>query len=197
MKINQNFTQVTLISIGILLILATYFLYPQIKQKKIYTEQTQIEEKEKVELGKEKTNVFENVEYKGFYDLDKSFFVKSEKAVIFEEDSDVVHMKDMHVTLYMDDGRIVIITSDEGRYNKVTYDCFFEKNVKATDGKTVILAENLDLISTEDAAAVYNNVNLNSDSGTLRADKVYYDFQKKYYRISMFDKKKVKIKLIE
>ena len=77
------------------------------------------------------------------------------------------------------------------------YDCFFEKNVKATDGKTVILSENLDLLASEDIATIYNNVRLNAEKGLLRADKVEYDFEKKFYRISMFDDTRVKIKLIK
>jgi len=103
----------------------------------------------------------------------------------------------MHVTLDMDDGRVIIITSDKGRYNKATYDCFFENNVKAIDGKTTVLAENLDLLATEDSATVYNNVFLTNDKGSLRADKVYYDFETKHYQVSMFSDDKVKIKLIK
>ena len=103
----------------------------------------------------------------------------------------------MHVTIHMRGGRIINITSDSGSYNKSTYDCFFEKNVKATDGKTVILSENLDLLASEDIATIYNNVRLNTEKGLLRADKVEYDFEKKFYRISMFDDTRVKIKLIE
>ena len=97
----------------------------------------------------------------------------------------------------MRSGKIINITSDSGSYNKATYDCFFEKNVRATDGKTVILSENLDLIASEDIATIYNNVRLNSDKGLLQADKVEYNFEKKFYRISMFDDTRVKIKLIE
>ena len=74
---------------------------------------------------------------------------------------------------------------------------FFEKNVKATDDKTIILSENLDLIASEDIATIYNNVRLNSDKGSLQADKIEYNFEKKFYRISMFDDTRVKIKLIE
>ena len=97
----------------------------------------------------------------------------------------------------MRSGRIINITSDSGIYNKSTYDCFFEKNVKAMDGKTIILSENLDLIASEDMATIYNNVRLNSDKGSLQADKIEYNFEKKFYRISMFDDTRVKIKLIE
>jgi len=142
-------------------------------------------------------NIFENVEYKGLYDFDNPFAVKSKKAYILEEESEVIYMTDMHVTIHMRGGRIINITSDSGSYNKATYDCFFEKNVKATDDKTIILSENLDLIASEDIATIYNNVRLNSDKGSLQADKIEYNFEKKFYRISMFDDTRVKIKLIE
>ena len=95
------------------------------------------------------STAFENIEYKGIYDLNKPFKVKSEKAYILNEDPDIVYMQNMHVILYLNDERIVNITSDKGKYNKVTYDCFFEQNVKATDGSTKIFAENLDLLAAK------------------------------------------------
>ena len=61
----------------------------------------------------------------------------------------------MRVDLYLNDGRIVSITSNDGSYNKVTYDCFFENNVKATDGETKILSDNLDLLATENFMKIY------------------------------------------
>ena len=66
----------------------------------------------------------------------KTFTVNSEKAYILKNDPDIVYMTNMHVILYLSKGRVVNIVSSQGRYNKVTYDCFFEKNVKATDGET-------------------------------------------------------------
>ena len=64
----------------------------------------------------------------------------------------------MKVTVSMKDGRTITITSDKGKYNKITYDCYFENNVKATDGKTVINADNLDFLANEDFATIYNNL---------------------------------------
>ena len=109
----------------------------------------------------------------------------------------VVNMMEMYVTLHTNDGRIIIITSDKGSYNKKNYDCFFENNVKATDGETEIFAENLDLVSSNESAAVYNDVVLINDRGSLQADKVDYNFETKYYKISMFNNSKVKVKLIK
>ena len=193
MTTNKRIIQLGLISIGLFLILTTYFLYPKFLKEEAdkdgMIETDSIESKER--------NTFENVEYKGLFDSGKQYTVKAEKAYILVKEPDVVYMTNMHVTLDMDDERVIIITSDKGRYNKVTYDCFFENNVKAIDGETTVLAENLDLLATEDSATVYNNVFLTNDSGSLRADKVYYDFETNHYQISMFSDKKVKIKLIK
>ena len=203
MTTNRKIVQLSLISIGFLLILVTYFLYPKINEDKLFKEN--ILENSVVETDDNITeddvsdgrSIFENIEYKGLYDINKPFTVKSKRAYILEEDADVVYMTNMHVALDMKDGRIIIITSDKGRYNKKTYDCFFEDNVKATDSKTIVLAENLDLLATEDSAFIYNNVILTSEKGSLRADKIDYDFETKYYQVSMFNDKKVKIKLIK
>ena len=195
MTTNKRIVQLSLISIGLFLILATYFFYPMFIKNKFFEEET-VKENVIATDGKE-SNAFENVQYKGIYDIDKQFTIKAEKAYILKKDPDIVYMTNMHVALDMDDGRVIIITSDKGRYNKVSYDCFFENNVKAIDGETTVLAGNLDLLATEDTATVYNNVFLTNDKSSLRADKVYYDFETKYYQVSMFSDKKVKIKLIK
>jgi len=198
MTANKRIVQLSLISFGLFLILATYFFFPKITKNKFLEEETVKDDVIKTAMTDSKErNTFENVEYKGLYDINKPFKVKSEKAYILIKDPDIIYMTNMHVTLDMDDGRVIIITSDKGSYNKVTYDCFFENNVKAIDGETTVLAENLDLLATEDSATVYNNVFLTNDKGSLRADKVYYDFETKYYHVSMFNDEKVKIKLIK
>ena len=193
MTTNKRIVQLILISIGLFLILATYFFYPKfLKEVAVKDDMMKID----ITENKER-NTFENVEYKGLYNIDKTYKVKAEKAYILIKEPDVVYMTNMHVTFDMDDGRIITITSDKGSYNKVTYDCFFENNVKAVDGETTVLSENLDLITTEDFAIAYNHVFLTNDEGSLRADKIHYDFETKSYRVSMFTDKKVKIKLIK
>jgi len=190
----QKKIQLTLISIGALLILLTYFYYPIISGKKITDRSVT---KSLDVTAPEQSSTFENVEYKGLYDFDKPFIIQSEKAYILNEDPDVVYMSKMHVMLHLKDGRIVNITSDKGKYNKVTYDCFFEQNVKAEDGETEIFAENLDLLATKDSVEIYNKVNLNNSEGFLFADKINYNFEKKYFKVSMFEDKKIKMKLVK
>ena len=137
------------------------------------------------------------MEYKGLYDLNKPFTIKSEEAYILNEEPDIVYMNSMHVILYLSDERIVNITSDQGRYNKVTYDCFFEKNVKATDESTIILADNLDLLANKNYIEVYNNVTLDHTAGYLEADKINYNLETKHFKVSMFDEESIRMKIIQ
>tara|TARA_B100000315_G_C14442337_1_gene525295 strand:- start:213 stop:800 length:588 start_codon:yes stop_codon:yes gene_type:complete len=192
----QKKIQLILVSIGFLLILLTYFYYPYIKKDRLAEKQSIQEDFDKTSTRDRSTN-FEYVQYKALYDLDKPFTVESEKAYILNEEPDVVYMTNMHVTLYLSDLRSVIITSDKGKYNKATYDCFFEQNVKATDGETEIFADNLDLLATKNSVEIYNNVNLYNIEGSLKADKIDYDFETKYFKVSMFEDKRVKMKLIK
>ena len=196
MKENRKLIQIILIFTGLFLIIATYFYYPKINENKLRGSVIQDKPNDTTDEAR-KDNIFENVEYKGLYDFDKPFIILSEKAYILSENPNIIYMTNVEVTINMNDGRTVIITGDKGTYNKKTYDCFFENNVKATDEETIIRSENLDLFASKDIVSIYNNVNLINKNGSLKADKVDYDFKTQYYKISMFNDKKVKIKLIE
>ena len=196
MKKKQQGIQLALVSIGILLIIATYFYFPSIKKDKVLKDQSANKETQRIERIDEST-YFEKLEYKGLYDFDKPFNVKSNEAYILNSDPDIVYMKNMHVTLYLSKNRIVEITSLKGRYNKENYNCFFEQEVLASDGETTITAENIDLIATKSIMKVYNNVNLNNTTSSLRADKIDYNFETKYFKVSMFDDKEIKMKVTQ
>ena len=193
MILNRTVIQLALISIGILLILSTYFFYPKISGKKIIEES---KKKEVIQTDDDTSNAFENVKYNGIYDVNKPFIVEAKKAKILKNDPDIVLMTTMKVVLEMDDGTYWIITSDAGSYNKITYDCFFVDNVKATDTKTSIYSDNVDLVASKDYASAYNNVYLVNDGSNLKADKVDYDFTKKLYKVSMYQDDKVKVKFV-
>ena len=195
MKKQQQKMQVVLIFIGFFLILLTYFYYPYMEKNKLLKDQSTREDLEKT-IEDAHITAFENIEYQGLYDLDKPFSVKSEKAHILDGEPDIVYMTNMNVVLYLKDERIVRIISNRGRYNKATYDCFFEEDVRATDGETKIFSENLDLLATENFVKIYNSVKLNHSTGSLRADKIDYDFETKYFKVSMFDDSVVKMKVI-
>ena len=198
MRFNVKIIQLLLASIGVFLILITYFFVPE-KFGLNIKEQKQIVEKNKdtIIIDNKEANLFDNVEYKGVYNINNFFTVQSKKAYILKEKPDEVYMTDMLVILNLNNGKVVNINSDNGIYNKKNYNCYFENNVKATDGETVILSDNLDLLSDEDYASVYNNVILTSSRGSLSADKVNYDFENEVYKISMYNENLIKVKVTE
>ena len=78
MKERNKKIQLSLVFIGFLLIILTYYFYPkiiEIKNKKLISEKKEI-----IKIDEEVTNMFENVEYKGLYNINEPFTVKSEKA---------------------------------------------------------------------------------------------------------------------
>jgi len=196
MKKKQQKIQLVLISMGLLLILLTYFYYPYMNKDKLLKNQSDQKDFENTSDDVQFTT-FESIEYEGLYDLDKPFSVKSEKAYILDENPDLVFMKKMRVELYLSDGRTVTIVSDRGKYNKESHDCWFEDNVVADDGETKIFSKNLDLLASENFVKVYKQVKLINPTGTLQADQVDYDFETKYFKVSMFDDKVVKMKVAQ
>ena len=85
MKKKQQKTQLILISIGLLLILLTYFYYPYMNKDKLLEDQFVLEDLEKT-LDDDKVTSFENVEYEGLFDLNKPFSIKSDKSNILDID---------------------------------------------------------------------------------------------------------------
>ena len=124
MTTNKKLVQLSLISIGVFLILATYFFYPTIYKEQAL-EKTNIEE-EMFKTDEATDNLFENIEYKGVYDINNPFTVGAEKAYVLTENPNIVFMTTVKVTLNMDDGKIVIMTGDKGKYDKETYDILLE-----------------------------------------------------------------------
>jgi len=197
MKKNQQKIQALLVVFGLVLIIGTYFYYPNIQRSELQKNQPVIKKQEET-FTEERSTTFENVQYRGYYDFDKPFTVESETAYIMSEETpEMLYMLNMKATLNLSDGRVVHIISDKGKYNKITNDCFFEENVKATDGETVIYADNLDLLATTNFVQIYNNVSLNHVSGYLRADKIDYNFDTKNFKVSMLDEKRIKMKVIK
>ena len=195
MKKKQQKAQLVLISIGLILILLTYLYYPYINKDKL--QNNQLVQKDSEKNLNDTQSTFKNVEYEGMTSAMQKFSVTSESAYILDKNPALVFMKKMRVELYLNDGRIVTIISDHGRYHKESHDCWFVKNVIADDGETKIFAENLDLLATKNFVKIYQQVKLIHPTGSFQADQVDYDFETKYFKVSMFGEKTVKMKVIQ
>ena len=196
MKKNVKIIQFSLLSIGLILLLSVYFLYPIINKKNLKEESSVDKiETEKEKIDSETSTEFVNVEYNG-ESAGSVFTVKAEKAKI-TDDVNLISMKYMLVTIFLNDEKWIIECA-LGTYNKLNYDVFCTKDVKATNEKITVFSQNLDLVADE-SATIYNDVVIiDEDDSTLYADKIDYDFEKKLYKVNMFNKdESIKIKLIK
>ena len=198
----QKKIQILLLSIGFLLVIITYFYYPYLKKSKLAKDESglmELEKPEKTTSDEDSSTRFKNVEYQG-YNLDNPFVLKSEDAFILDENEPhILHMVNMHLVLYLKNGKQIDITSNKGKYNQESNDAYFEDKVKAieTPGNTMLSAKNLNLLSSSSLAQIYNEVNLTYEDGSfLKADRVDYDFEKKKLKVSMFDEKRIKMKVL-
>ncbi len=196
MRKQQKKIQIFLFIVGVLLVLITYFYYPN-KNKSLVEKNIQENVPPISDDLSDDTTSFLSLEYKGLYDFDKTFVLKSEKAHIKENEPDIVYMNNVNCILYLKD-REVQILSDKAVYNKSNYDIFFYENIKSTDGETKIFSENLDLLGDKSIVKIYNNVVVNYSTGSfLEADTVDYNFETKYFKVSMFDDKRIKMKVFK
>ena len=193
MTANKRIVQLSLISIGLFLILATYFFFPKIIENKFFEEDAVKDETVKTDDGV--SNIFENVTYEGD-NAGNPFTVYADRAEI-KENANIIHMKKMIIKIFLRDSKWVIECAI-GIYNKSNYNIFCSQDVKATDGKIIIYSQNLDLLN-EESVTIYNNVLIiDENKSSLYADRVNYDFENKLYQINMFNKdESVKVKLIE
>ena len=92
----------------------------------------------------------------------------------------------------------MFIISDLGTFNKVTNDMAFMDNVEVDYDNSLLTGDNLDVLITENAVIMYDNVLFQDEEGTLTADKVYFDTIKETIKISMnTNNEKVKMKLVK
>ena len=195
---NRKKIQIILILVGFVLIAITYFIVPKITQKtpeKTFTDE-RTADTDKIEEDTE----FTDVEYQGLTVDGNPYFVFSERAIIYPDDPDLVFMTLITATFLYKDGRTVIVTSDEGQFNKRNGDIKFRENVKMIDNEeNKLTSKNLDMLVSENYASAYNNVKLTTLNGQfVIADKIKFDAIKKIFKISMLDVgKKIKLKLIK
>ena len=100
MKTNRKLIQIFLVSIGFLIIIGTYLMYPKIEKNRlkgsvVENEKTIIKDKDNENIGSK----FEDLEFRGFYNFDNPFVVVSEEAVISAENSDIVYMTNVKITI--------------------------------------------------------------------------------------------------
>ena len=190
---NTKLIQVSLLLLAFLLIFFTYFF--NLKKTQPSTNLDQIKTIESDEQKEKMVNTFVDVQYNGF-DKNGNRFVIGSKYANFElERPEVIRMEQILCTFYFKDGTNLIIVSNYGIYNNVTDDMQFTENVKMNYLENVLFSEKANFFNVKNELLIEGNVKTKSPEGELQADKLDFNLDSKKLKISMYNDKKVNIKV--
>ena len=190
---NTKLIQISLLALAFLLIFFTYFLNLKKKQPSTNLDQIKIIEPDE-EKGK-RTNTFVDVQYGGF-DKEGNRFVIGSKYANFEIDRpNVIKMEQVLCNFYFKDGTNLTVVSDYGIYNNATDDMEFTENVKMNYLENILFSEKANFFNVKNELLIEGNVKTKSQEGELQADKLDFNLDSKKLKISMYNDKKVNIKV--
>ena len=193
-KLNKTkFIQISLLLLAFLLIFFTYFF--NLKKKQPSTNLDQIKTIETDKQKEEVVNTFFDVQYGGF-DKNGNRFVIGSKYANFEIDRpNIIRMEQILCTFYFKDDTNLTIVSNYGIYNNVTDDMEFTENVKMNYLENVLFSEKANFFNVKNELLIEGNVKTKSPEGELQADKLNFNLDSKKLKISMYNDKKVNIKV--
>jgi hypothetical protein len=193
-KLNKiKFIQISLLLLAFVLIFFTYFSNLKKKQPSANLDQIKTI---KPDRQKEKAlNVFFDVQYGGF-DKNGNRFVIGSKYANFEIDRpNIIKMEQILCTFYFKDGTNLTIVSDYGIYNNVTDDMEFTENVKMNYLENILFSEKANFFNVKNKLLIEGNIKTKSPEGELQADKLDINLDSKKLKTSMYNDKKVNIKV--
>ena len=193
-KLNKTkFIQITLLLLAFLLIFFTYFL--NLKKKQTSTNLDQIKTIEPDREKKKTANTFVDVQYSGL-DRNGNRFIITSKYADFETDrSNIIRMEEVLCIFYFKDQTSMTVQSSYGIYNNVTDDIEFTENVKMNYLENVLFSEKVNFFNAKNELLIEGNVKTKSPEGELQADKLNFNLNSKKLKISMYNDKKVNIKV--
>jgi len=193
-KLNKTkFIQISLLLLAFLLIFFTYFF--NLKKKQPSTNLDQIKTIEPDGEKGKVLNTFLDVQYGGF-DKNGNRFVIGSKYANFEIDRpNIIRMEQILCTFYFKDDTNLTIVSNYGIYNNVTDDMEFTENVKMNYLENVLFSEKANFFNVKNELLIEGNVKTKSPEGELQADKLDFNLGSKKLKISMYNDKKVNIKV--
>jgi len=193
-KLNKTkFIQISLLLIAFFLIFFTYF--SNLKKKQASTNLDQIKTIEPDGQKEKAVNTFVDVQYSGFDKNGNRFIIGSRHANFEIERPEIIRMEQILCNFYFKDGTKLTIISDFGIYNNVSDDMEFTENVKMNYLENVLFSEKANFFNVKNELLIEGNVKTKSPEGELQADKLNFNLDNKNLKISMYNDKKVNIKV--
>ena len=189
-KQKLRFTQISLLILGFLIIFFTYS-DKNTSSQKIIPKETQEKIKKQIASQTNDGDVFYNIEYSGFDLSGNRYILKAKEAINISSEQAIVNMKYVEAAFYFKDDAILYVWSDSGKYNNITLDMIFNKNVRANYEQSKLFAEKAVYSNSESFLTITENVKVKDIRGTMEADKLFFDIKKQTLQIAAFNDDKI------
>lgn len=176
--------QSILFLIALAIILSTYYKNSNDIGEKLISDS----EINKIKKNKEdeSSDVFYNIEYSGLDLSGNRYILNSDEAYTNKEAQDIIHMKRVKGNFYFKDNTNLVILSDEGIYNNRSLDMVFKKNVVAKYQQSELFGEKIEYLNLKKKLIVSENVKMKDVRGTIFAEKLLFDLEKKTVDIQSY-----------
>jgi len=184
--------QISLLIVGTLIIIFTYFNQNETSDEKIVSRETQEKIKKQLENSNtENSDVFYNIEYSGLDLAGNRYILKSKEARNSKSESDVVNMKFVEAKFYFKDDTVLNVSSDIGIYNNISLDMVFKGDVLATYEGSQLFAQKAEYSNSKSFLIISEKVKIKDIRGTMVADKLLFDIKKQTLNIASFKDDKI------
>ena len=187
-KNKKRLIQISLLIISSLIIFITYFKNYEGNSQKIITS---VDEKEllKNNESEDEDNIFYNIKYSGLDLSGNRYVLTSKEARANEKLQEIVTMKFVNAIFYFKDNTTLLVESEKGVYNNKNFNMVFEKNVKANYEDSELFGDKIEYLNSKGLLIVSDNVKVKDTRGTVLADKLLFDLDKKTLDISSYENK--------
>ena len=183
--------QISLLLIGLFIVIFTYSDLKIPQNEKIIPQAIKDEIKKKETDQVQSGDVFYNIEYSGFDLSGNRYILKAEEAINEKLSQNLVKMKYMVATFYFKDQTVLVVKSDNGKYNNKTLDMSFHDNVRASYGESKLFAKNAIYSNSKRILKISDDILVKDIQGTIKADELTFDINKQTLDISSFNNSKI------
>ena len=193
--------QIILFCFGLTIFAFTYYSFFQNKNPTFSNDSSQsIERDEKLEklatVDTSASSVIDNLSYKNIDYKGNVFTINAETTKIFSKQKEKNFMKTVVARIFLIDGKVIKVYSDNAIYNMNNYNTKFFGNVVVVESENKITSNNLDFFFDKNLITIYNDVKYKGYNKFLVADKVDINLLDQKMNIYMNDKmNRVKINL--
>ena len=183
--------QISLITLGLIIVFLTYFTNLEKNQQKDFKVNENTTDDEK--FLEEGVNRFENVEYQGIDNSGNKFVIGSKFAEFEKESPELINMENVKCLFTFKDNTVLTVISDKGVYNNLTNDMKFSENVRMDYLENVLYSDRASFNNYENQLLVAGNIKGEGPTTDLQADELDFDLNTKDLKISMYSKERVKV----